>query len=294
MGCELCPRRCGADRVEKTGFCGMKNVVRVARAALHQWEEPCISGTDSSRGSGTVFFSGCVMRCIFCQNHDISAGGFGKDITTERLAEIFLELQDRGAWNINLVSPTPFVPEIIRALDMTRGRLNIPVVYNCGGYERAETLRMLEGYVDIYLPDIKYYSDELAVELSSAPHYFDTAMKAAEEMLRQTGKPVTDGSGMLRKGVIIRHLVIPGHYHDSEEVIRRVGERFGTDVLFSLMSQYTPFWKAKEIKGLDRRLTTFEYRKALDAVYSAGLEGFMQERSSAKEEYTPDFDLTGI
>ena len=157
-----------------------------------------------------------------------------------------------------------------------------------------ETLRALEGYVDVYLPDVKYYSDELAAELSSAPGYFEIAMRAVEEMLRQTGKPQSGADGMLRKGVIVRHLVIPGHYHDSEEVIRRVGERFGQDVLFSLMSQYTPFWKAKEIKSLNRRLTTFEYRKALDAVYAAGLEGFMQERSSAKEEYTPDFDLTGI
>ena len=272
----------------------MKRGVRVARAALHRWEEPCISGTDDSRGSGTVFFSGCVLRCIFCQNHDISAGGFGKDITTERLSEIFLELQEKGAWNINLVSPTPFVPEIIRALDMVKGRLDIPVVYNTGGYERVETLRALRGYVDIYLPDMKYFSDRLAEELSSAPGYFETAMRAVEEMLRQTGKPRYSPDGMLQKGVIIRHLVIPGQYHDSEEVIRRVGERFGNNVLFSLMSQYTPFGRAKEIKALNRRLTTFEYRKALDAVYAAGLEGFMQERSSAKEEYTPDFDLTGI
>lgn len=230
----------------------------------------------------------------FCQNHDISAGGYGRDISTGRLAEIFLELQEKGAWNINLVSPTPFVPEIIRALDMVKGRLDIPVVYNTGGYERVETLRALEGCVDIYLPDVKYFSDALAVELSSAPRYFETAMAAVEEMLRQTGRPQYSPDGMLQKGVIVRHLVIPGHYHDSEEVIRRVGERFGQDVLFSLMSQYTPFWKAREIKSLNRRLTTFEYRKALDAVYDAGLEGFMQERSSAKEEYTPDFDLTGI
>ena len=294
MECRLCPRECGADRENTVGFCGMKRGVRIARAALHQWEEPCISGTDSARGSGTVFFSGCVMRCIFCQNHDISAGGFGKDITTQRLADIFLELQEQGAWNINLVSPTPFVPEIIQALDMVKGRLSIPVVYNTGGYERVETLRALEGYVDIFLPDIKYFSDELAVELSSAPGYFDAAVSAVGEMLRQTGKPRFRPDGMLSRGVIVRHLVVPGHYHDSEEVIRRVGERFGQDVLFSLMSQYTPFWKAKDIKSLNRRITTFEYRKALDAVYAAGLEGYMQERSSAKEEYTPDFDLSGV
>lgn len=263
----------------------------MARAALHHWEEPCISGEN---GSGAVFFSGCVMRCVFCQNYEISAGGKGRDISTERLSEIFLELQQQGAHNINLVNPTHYVPEIIKALDMAKGKLKIPVVYNSGGYERVETLRALSGYVDIYLPDIKYFSDETAQELSSAPHYFETAMAAAEEMLRQTGKPMADENGLLKKGVIIRHLVLPYHYHDSVEVIRRVGEKFGKAVLFSLMSQYTPFYKAKDIPRLNRRITTFEYQKALNAVYEAQLEGFMQERSSAKEEYTPDFDMTGI
>ena len=174
MICRLCPRECGVDRRISRGFCGMGEAPRLARAALHQWEEPCISGDpdDSGQtGSGTVFFSGCVMRCVFCQNHDVSAGGFGKDVTVERLADIFIELQQRGAYNINLVSPTPFVPQIIRALDIAKPRLTIPVVYNTGGYERVETLRALEGYVDIYLPDVKYYSDELAVELSQAPHF---------------------------------------------------------------------------------------------------------------------------
>ncbi len=273
------------------GFCGVGRTVRLARASLHHWEEPCISG---SRGSGAVFFSGCVMRCVYCQNYRISAEAAGRDISTERLSEIFLELQRQGAHNINLVNPTHYVPEIIRALDMIRNRLNIPVVYNSGGYERVETLRALSGYVDIYLPDIKYFSDELARELSSAEGYFEAAMAAAEEMLRQVGKPQFDGDGLLKKGVIIRHLVLPYQYRDSAEVIKRVGERFGKDVLFSLMSQYTPFYKAKDIPRLNRRITTFEYRKALDAVCAAGLEGFMQERSSAKEEYTPEFDLTGV
>ena len=291
MTCRLCPRKCGADRVNSMGFCGMGQTLRLARAALHHWEEPCISGTN---GSGAVFFSGCVMRCVFCQNYEISAGGKGKDISIQRLSEIFLELQEQGAHNINLVNPTHYVPQIIRALDKTGDRLEIPVVYNSGGYERVETLRALSGYVDIYLPDIKYFSDGLARELSDAPDYFETAMAAAEEMLRQTGKPDFAENGLLKKGVVIRHLVLPYHYRESVEVIRRVGERFGKDVLFSLMSQYTPFGRAKDIPRLDRRTTTFEYRKALDAVYEAGLEGFMQERSSAKEEYTPDFDMTGI
>lgn len=289
MGCNLCPRMCDADRAKAAGFCTMGNNIKVARAGLHHWEEPCISGKN---GSGTVFFSGCVMRCDYCQNHDISAGGFGKEISADRLAEIFLELQEQGAHNINLVSPTHFVPQIINALDTVKNRLHIPVVYNTGGYERVETLKMLSGYVDIYLPDVKYYSDE-AARLSHAPHYFEAAMAAVGEMVRQTGKPVFDGE-LLKKGTIVRHMVLPYLYKDSVEVIKRVGERFGSDILFSLMSQYTPSHKAKDDPRLDRRITTFEYRKALDAVIEAGMQGFMQEKSSAKEEYTPAFDLSGV
>lgn len=289
MGCTLCPRMCGADRSKSAGFCGMEDKLRAARASLHHWEEPCISGTN---GSGAVFFSGCVMRCIYCQNYQISAEGRGKDIDTSRLAEIFMELKRQGAHNISLVNPTHFVPQIIEALDMVGNELDIPVVYNTGGYERVETLRMLEGYVDIYLPDVKYYSEEAAA-LSSAPNYFDTAMSAVEEMLRQTGKPVFEGE-LLKRGTVVRHLVLPYLYRDSVEIIKRLGERFGGEILFSLMSQYTPFYKAKEHPHLNRRITTFEYSKALQAALEAGLEGFMQERSSAKEEYTPEFDLSGI
>ncbi len=289
MGCTLCPRQCNADRSSSVGFCGAGDKLRVARASLHHWEEPCISG---SNGSGAIFFSSCVMRCVYCQNYEISAENNGADISVERLSEIFLELQQQGAHNINLVNPTHYVPQIISALDMAGERLKIPVVYNSGGYERVETLRMLEGYVDIYLPDVKYFSEE-AAKLSSAPHYFDTAMAAVEEMLRQTGTPRIEG-GLLRKGTVVRHLVLPYLYKDSVEVITRLGERFGKNILFSLMSQYTPFHKAKENPRLNRRITTFEYNKALDAVLEAGLEGFMQERSSAKEEYTPSFDLSGV
>lgn len=289
MGCKLCPRMCNADRSRAAGFCGMGETIKAARAGLHAWEEPCISGT---RGSGAVFFSGCVMRCEYCQNYDISAGGFGMELTERRLAEIFLELQEQGAHNINLVNPTHFVPQIIKALDIAGERLEIPVVYNTGGYERVETLKQLSGYVDIYLPDIKYFSDEAAA-LSHVPHYFETAMAAVEEMLRQTGRPVME-NGLLKRGVVVRHMVLPYLYKDSVEVIKRVGERFGGNILFSLMSQYTPFYKAKDNPRLNRRITTFEYRKALDAVIEAGLDGFMQEKSSAKEEYTPLFDLSGL
>lgn len=290
MGCTLCPRQCNADRGKKGGFCGAGEEVRLARASLHMWEEPCISGTN---GSGTVFFSGCVMRCVFCQNYQISALGEGRGVSVQKLAEIFLRLQGEGAHNINLVNPTHYVPQIIRALDMVRGELSVPVVYNSGGYERAETLRTLEGYVDIYLPDIKYYSNEAAAELSGASEYFSTAMDAVEEMVRQTGKPLLE-NGLLKRGTVVRHMVLPYLYKDSIEVIKRVGERFRGEILFSLMSQYTPFYKAKDIPRMNRRITTFEYQKALDAVIEAGLEGYTQQRSSAREEYTPNFDLTGI
>ncbi len=295
MNCELCPRRCGVDRSKSVGYCGMGEKLVAARAMLHFWEEPCISG---ERGSGAVFFSGCVLGCVYCQNYEISAKRKGREITEERLSEIFLELQGQGALNINLVNPTHFVPRIKRALIAAKGRgLSVPVVYNSGGYERVETLRTLEGLIDVYLPDVKYYDNELARKLSNAPDYFETAMTAVAEMLRQTGKPRFDEGGMLLRGTIVRHLVIPDCRKDSVEVIRRVGERFGGEILFSLMSQYTPFGRVLTDPALsryNRRLTTFEYRKALDAVYAAGLEGYMQERSSAKEEYTPEFDLSGI
>lgn len=318
MKCELCPRMCSADRAEYRGFCGMGDKLTAAKAMLHFWEEPCVSG---ERGSGAVFFSGCVMKCAFCQNYGVSSENVGREISEERLAEIFLELQDKGAHNINLVNPTHFVPQIIRSIKLAKSRgLSLPIVYNSGGYERVETLRLLEGIVDVYLPDVKYFSDELAVKLSGAPHYFDIAMNAVAEMLRQTGKPrfgETGGdtmsqsrcqkrgkdaaqqssSGAITRGVIVRHLVLPGCHKDSIEVIKRLGERFGRDILFSLMSQYTPFGKIKtdpQFAKMNRRITTFEYQKALDAVYAAGLEGFMQEKSSAKEEYTPVFDFEGL
>ncbi len=300
--CELCPRRCGVVRSERAGFCGMGERIVAARAGLHMWEEPCISG---ERGSGAVFFSGCVMRCKFCQNNEISREKKGKEISVERLAEIFLELEEQGALNINLVNPTHFVPQIIRSLELAKMRgLQVPIVYNSGGYERVETLNMLDGLVDIYLPDVKYFDDELAVKLSSAPRYFEIAMSAVSEMVRQTGKPVFDENGEeccgtkpLLRGTIVRHLVLPNCYKDSMEVIKRVGERFGGEILFSLMSQYTPFGEVKtnpDFAKMNRRITTFEYEKALDAVLEAGLQGFMQEKSSAKEEYTPSFDFTGI
>ena len=295
MKCELCPRRCGVERSETRGFCGMSDKITAAKAMLHYWEEPCISG---EHGSGAVFFSGCVMKCVYCQNYGISSEGKGRELTEERLAEIFLELQEKGAQNINLVNPTHFVPQIIRGIELAKRQgLTLPIVYNSGGYERVETLRMLDGAVDIYLPDIKYFNEDIAKKLSYAPNYFDTAMDAVGEMIRQAGEPRFGENGAMTSGVIVRHLVLPGLYKDSIEIIKRVGERFGRSILFSLMSQYTPFGKVKssaEFLALNRRITTFEYQKALGAVIAAGMEGFMQEKSSAREEYTPSFDFEGL
>lgn len=290
--CTLCPRECRADRETSQGFCGGGLLPRAAKAYLHMWEEPCISGT---KGSGTVFFSGCSLKCCFCQNYRISAENFGKEISTERLSEIFLELQDKGAHNINLVSPTHYVPQIITALDMCRDKLHIPVAYNCGGYEKAETIEMLRGYVDIFMPDMKYYSSELSEKYSAAPDYFDYASKAIAKMIEIAGEPVFDENGIMQSGVIIRHMVLPTHRRDSEEVLKKLYKLYGKDsFMLSLMSQYTPFYKSCEHKEINRRISTYEYEKVSQLAQELGFNGFMQERSSAKEEYTPDFDLIGI
>ncbi len=289
--CNLCPRECGADRYTGTGFCGCGANIRAAKAYLHMWEEPCISGT---RGSGTVFFSGCNLKCCFCQNYKISHENHGKSITESRLAEIFLELQRQGAHNINLVSPTPYVLQIISALDMCRGKLNIPIIYNTGGYEKVETIKLLGGYVDVYLPDFKYFDNALGKKYSGADNYFETVTAALKEMYRQTGSCCIE-DGIIRRGTVIRHLALPSHRDDSVRILKWIAENLPRDgVLVSLMSQYTPFYKSAEHKEISRRISTFEYNYVLDKAVSLGLKGFMQERSSAKEEYTPDFDLSGI
>lgn len=289
--CSLCPRKCGADRNITEGFCGGGNSVKVARAALHFWEEPCLSGAN---GSGTVFFSGCSLKCCFCQNYKISAENFGREISSKRLAEIFLELQENDAHNINLVNPTHYIPWIIEALDIAKPKLKLPIVYNCGGYESVESLKMLEGYVDIYLPDLKYFNDDLSKKYSKADGYFDTATKAILEMFRQVGEPLYDGE-ILKRGLIIRHLALPSHRDDSIKILEWIARNFKSDeIIFSLMSQYTPFFKSKDFAEINRRISTFEYNKIISEAVSLGLEGYMQEKSSAKEEYTPAFDLTGI
>lgn len=287
MICNLCPRRCGVDRSEKTGFCGMPEGLRIARAALHFWEEPVISGTN---GSGTVFFSGCNLRCVYCQNHNISADGFGKEITPQRLREIFEDLIARGAHNINLVTPTHFVPWILPALTP---KLPVPVVYNCGGYESLDILRLLEGKVDIWLPDLKYADDELAGKLSGAKDYFEVAAAAIEEMYRQAGDYIIE-DGLLKRGVIIRHLVLPGQLENTKRCIDWVARTFQPgQVLFSLMAQYTPQPGAEG--PLARHVTSGEYRAAVEYMENCGIaDGFTQQRTSAKEEYTPPFDLMGV
>lgn len=292
--CTLCPRECKADRTVKKGFCGSSSEIKIARAGLHLWEEPPISGTDPKRGSGTVFFSGCQLKCVFCQNYKISSECFGAEISEARLGDIFLELQDKGAYNINLVSPTPYIPQIIKALEKVRHRLDIPIVMNSGGYERVSTLRQLDGIIDIYLPDLKYKSSELSKKYSAAPDYFEVAMSAIAEMHRQQPQIVITDD-IMQNGLIVRHLVLPTCRHDSMELLKALSEALPTGSFkISLMSQYTPFYRASEFKEISRRISTFEYNSVVEYALSLGLDGYMQERSSAKEEYTPDFDLTGV
>lgn len=293
--CTLCPRMCGANRRTGTGFCGCGSEPKVARAALHQWEEPCISGTN---GSGTVFFSGCTLQCVFCQNYPLSHENYGKEISVSRLSEIFLELQEKGAHNINLVTATQYLPSVLSALDRIRNSLKVPVVYNCGGYERVETLKELDGYIDIYLPDLKYYDYILSEKYSGAIDYFEVASNAIKEMIRQTGglswNPETPS--LLAKGVILRHMVLPGAKEDSIRLLRWMKENLPEEsFILSLMSQYTPFYHSFRYPEINRRITTYEYEKVLDTAISLGLtNGYMQKKSSAKEEYTPPFDLSGV
>ena len=289
MICNLCPRRCGALRTdtEGEGFCGMPSVPVIARAGLHYWEEPCISG---SRGSGAVFFSGCVLGCVFCQNGKISRERWGKAVSVARLREIFQELIAQGAHNINLVSPTPNALAIREALEEP---LPVPVVWNTGGYERVETLRSLEGRVQVWLPDLKYADSALAAKYSGAADYFEVAAAAIREMFRQSGPCVLE-DGLLRRGVVIRHLLLPGALENAKAVMDWVARTFRPgEVLFSLMAQYTPQPGAEGL--LKRRVTGGEYRAAMAYLENLGISaGYCQDASSARAEYTPAFDLTGV
>lgn len=287
--CNLCPRQCGATRgVSGNGFCRMGANPVLARAALHFDEEPVISGT---RGAGTVFFSGCALRCRFCQNFEISHHCFGKEISVERLREIYFELIEQGAQNIDLVNPTHFVEPILSSLE---GGLPVPVVWNSGGYERVETLKRLEGKVQVYLPDLKYSSPHSAKRYSAAPDYFDYAAPALKEMLRQTGPVRLDGDGAIQSGVIVRHLILPGCADESIQILEWIAENLPS-AWISLMAQYLPFGDVAGVDQLDRRLTQDEYDRVCDRLFDLGLEdGFVQELSSSDEKYIPIFDLTGV
>ena len=290
QNCTLCPRRCGADRTNgQLGFCRHPDKIYAARAAAHYWEEPVISG---SFGSGAVFFSGCTLKCLFCQNGVISQENRGKEISTAHLREIFLKLIDDGVQNINLVTPTHFLPSILPALTP---KLPVPVVYNCGGYERVETLRELEGLVDIYLPDMKYSDPKLAGILSAASDYVEIAKAAIAEMYRQVGSAVIEDE-IMQRGMIVRHLMLPGELDNTLGVLDWFSEAFPKgDVLFSLMSQYVPMGKAKTMPPYDRRITEDEYDAALSYLELLGIEnGFTQDFSAATEEYIPDFSFEGL
>ncbi len=288
--CTLCPRKCGIDRTSgKSGFCGADDRIKIARAALHFWEEPCISGKN---GSGTVFFSHCTMKCVYCQNYKISTGGSGRYVTAEELADIFLDLQAEGANNINLVTPTHYAAGVVSALDIAKKRgLTLPVLYNTSGYENAEMIKMLEGYVDIYLPDLKYFDDKYAVKYSSAKDYFKVASGAIEEMYRQTGECRFDENGIIEKGVIVRHLMLPGLLFDTKKVLDYLHSTFKNNIYISIMSQYTPLDTVPdEFPELKRRLNPEHYEAMLDYAEKIGIENaFIQEGSSASESFIPDF-----
>ena len=292
--CHLCPRNCGVDRLAgQKGFCGVDAGIMVARAALHMWEEPCISGKE---GSGAVFFSGCSLGCVFCQNRTISKGQSGKVITVERLAELFLDLQGQKANNINLVTAGHFLPQVREALILAKEQgLTIPVVYNSSGYEKAEMLRYLEGLVDIYLPDLKYLEADLAGKYSHAKDYPEVAMKALEEMVRQVGMPEFDERGMMKKGVIVRHLLLPGHVRNSKKVLEYLYGTYGDQIYISLMSQYTPMPAMKDDPQLSRKVTDREYDRLLDYAISLGVTNcFIQEGETAKESFIPEFNGEGV
>lgn len=286
--CNLCPNRCNVDRQINIGKCRLSSDILVAKAYLHQWEEPVISGEN---GSGTIFFSGCTLGCIFCQNYKISRDNFGKAITASRLADIFKELEDKGANNINLVTATPHIYGIIEALNIYRP--NIPIVFNSSGYENVDTIKLLDGYIDIYLPDFKYYDDDIAYKYSKCKNYRNTAISAIGEMIKQVGKPQIV-NGIMQKGVIIRHMILPNNTGDSIKVIDEIS-KFKDDALISIMSQYTPITYDNVYPELNRKITKLEYKRVLNYVQKSGItNGFFQELDSAETIYIPNFDLEGV
>lgn len=289
MKCELCPRKCGIDRNKQVGFCGVTNTVKIARAGLHFWEEPIISGKE---GSGTIFFSGCNLKCVYCQNYDISSEAFGKEITVERLAEIFKELEEKGANNINLVTPSHYVNQIVEALKIYKPK--IPIVYNTSGYDLVEAIQKLNGFVDIYLTDLKYCSAEYSKKYSKAEDYFLVATQAIKEMVKQQPKNIFKND-MLVKGVVVRHMVLPGLINDSFNVLNWIKENLGEETIVSVMGQYTPYHNSKNYPEINRKLKPLEYKMVLNHFIKIGLKnGFSQELDSASEEYIPPFNLEGV
>lgn len=299
--CNICPRRCGVNRFERTGYCGAGAGIRAAKAMIHQGEEPCLLGEEGSTayGAGAIFFTGCNLRCVFCQNFEISWERQGKEISAMRLGQIMLELQDQGAACIDLVTPTPYSIHIKEALEAVKPNLCIPVVYNCGGYEEPEALQMLDGLIDIYLPDLKYYDKATSAKYSGCADYFEKATAALREMYRQVGPVELDANGQMKKGLLVRHLVLPGAYKDSMKLMDWLGEAFPKgSIRISLMSQYTPFGKVlsepEQYKELSRRVTTFEYNKVIDRALEKGLDGYSQQRSSSTMALRPTFDGAGL
>lgn len=292
MPCNLCPRRCGADRNNEKGYCGATNVIKVARAAPHAWEEPCLSGKN---GSGTVFFSGCQLHCVYCQNRLISGGEVGREITCERLVGIFFSLKAQKVHNINLVTPDPYLPQVALAVREAKANgIGLPFVMNCSGYETADSLRMMEGLIDIYLPDFKYMSPLLAKKYSFASDYPEVAKKALAEMVRQRPKLLYDRDGMLQQGVIVRHLLLPGCADDSKRVLAYLHQTYGEAISISIMSQYTPFGMENHLE-LNRTVTEEEYDTLVDFARRLGIrQAMIQDGSAAAERFIPDFDLKGV
>lgn len=290
--CNICPHKCGVNRLNGIkGRCKCDNKIKIALASVHNYEEPCISGKN---GSGTVFFSNCNLNCIYCQNYEISQLGKGKEITIEHLAQIFIKQQEKNVNNINLVTPTMYVPQIIEAIKIARKKgLNIPIIYNSNGYENVETIKKLNGYIDIYLPDLKYYSNEIAKKYSKIDNYFETAISAIKEMQKQVGNPIFNEEGIIQKGVIIRHLILPHHLLNTKNILKYVKENFDENTYISIMAQYFPTYKAKEDKLINRKLTKKEYKEIENYLYLLNLKnGYIQELGEHEEEYVPNFDLS--
>ena len=292
--CTLCMRKCNVNRNKGIkGVCNSNNSIKIARAALHFWEEPCVSGKN---GSGTVFFSNCNLKCVFCQNYKISSEGFGTEITLERLAEIFLELQDKGANNINLVTPTHFVPQIIEALKIAKNNgLNLPIIYNTNSIDTLDTIKALDGYIDVYLPDFMYFEDKYALKYSKIKGYSKNALEIIDEMIRQVGNPKFNEDGIIMKGVIIRHLLLPGLLFDSKKIIDAIYKKFGDNVYISLMNQYTPMYNAKMYPEINKSINEKTYDSIVNYALSIGVRnGFIQETGTDSEEFVPNFNNEGV